>query len=94
MEYNFKDREFHMSITLNEAYFLEEILERYLDDYIENLTKEKFKDPNTDQTKAWGYYQRHRQSGLDLKKKAREMINRANSQSGTGGFVRDVGGAL
>jgi len=94
MEYNYTEREFHMSITLNEAYFLEEILERYLDDYIETLTKEKFKDPNTDQTKAWGYYQRQRQSGLDLKSKAKELIHRANSQSVTGGFVRDVGGAL
>lgn len=94
MEYNFKEREFHMSITLNEAYFLEEILERYLDDYIENLTKEKFKDPNTDQTKAWGYYQRQRQSGLTLKSKAKDLIHRASCQSGTGGFVRDVGGAL
>lgn len=94
MDYNFKEREFHMSISLQEAYFLEEILEKYLDDYVENLTKEKFKDVNTDQTKAWGYYQRHRQSGLSLKEKAKELIHRANFQSGTGSFVRDVNGAL
>ena len=67
MDYNINDREFHMSITVQEAYFLEEILERYLDDYVEDITKEKFKNPDADQTKAWGYYQRTRQAGLDLK---------------------------
>lgn len=94
MTYNINDREFHMSITVQEAYFLEEILERYLDDYVEDITKEKFKNPDTDQTKAWGYYQRTRQAGLDLKSKAKDLIHRANSGSGTGSFVRDVGGAL
>ena len=67
MTYNINEREFHMSISLHEAYFLEEMLEKHLDDYVESLTREKFKDPTTDQTKAWGYYQRQRQSGLDLK---------------------------
>lgn len=94
MTYNINEREFHMSISLNEAYFLEEMLERYLDDYVENLTKEKFKDPATDQTKAWGYYQRQRQSGLDLKAKAKDLISRANCVSGTGTHIRNVSGAL
>jgi hypothetical protein len=94
MTYNLNEREFHMSISLNEAYFLEEMLERYLDDYVENLTKEKFKDPSTDQTKAWGYYQRQRQSGLDLKTKAKDLIARANCVSGTGTHIRNVSGAL
>lgn len=94
MDYNYKEREFHMAINLQEAYFLEEILERHLDDYVENLTKEKFKDSNSDQTKAWGYYELHRKAGLSLKQKAKELIHRANSQTGTGSFVRDVNGAL
>ena len=94
MTYNINEREFHMSISLHEAYFLEEMLEKHLDDYVESLTREKFKDPTTDQTKAWGYYQRQRQSGLDLKNKAKDLIARANCVSGTGTTIRDVNGAL
>ena len=74
----------HMSITQQEAFFLQEILDRHLDDFVEEMTKEKFKNPEADQTKAWGYYQRNRQAGLDLRSKAKEVIARANSTSGTG----------
>lgn len=73
-----------MSITQQEAFFLQEILDRHLDDFVEEMTKEKFKNPEADQTKAWGYYQRNRQAGLDLRSKAKEVISRANSTSGTG----------
>ncbi len=83
-----------MSITVQEAYFLEEILDKYLDDYVEELTRNKFTDPATDQTKAWGYYQRNRQAGLDLKQKAKDVIARANCVSGTGTHIRNVSGAL
>ena len=43
---------YHMSITVQEAYLLADILDRHLDDYVEELTREKFSNPNTDQTKA------------------------------------------
>ena len=79
-----KDKLMHMSITQQEAFFLQEILDRHLDDFVEEMTKEKFKNPEADQTKAWGYYQRNRQAGLDLRSKAKEVIARANSISGTG----------
>lgn len=79
-----KDKLMHMSITQQEAFFLQEILDRHLDDFVEEMTKEKFKNPEADQTKAWGYYQRNRQAGLDLRSKAKEVISRANSTSGTG----------
>ena len=59
-----------MSITQQEAFFLQEILDRHLDDFVEEMTKEKFKNPEADQTKAWGYYQRNRQAGLDLRSKS------------------------
>ena len=59
-----KDKLMHMSITQQEAFFLQEILDRHLDDFVEEMTKEKFKNPEADQTKAWGYYQRNRQAGL------------------------------
>ena len=78
------DKLMHMSITSQEAFFLQEILDRHLDDFVEEMTKEKFKNPEADQTKAWGYYQRNRQAGLDLRSKAKEVIARANSTSGTG----------
>ena len=42
---------YHMSITVQEAYLLADILDRHLDDYVEELTREKFSNPNTDQTK-------------------------------------------
>ena len=79
-----KDKLMHMSITQQEAFFLQEILDRHLDDFVEEMTKEKFKNPEADQTKAWGYYQRNRQAGLDLRSKAKEVIARANSTSDTG----------
>ena len=78
------DKLMHMSITQQEAFFLQEILDRHLDDFVEEMTKEKFKSPEADQTKAWGYYQRNRQAALDLKAKAKEVITRANLTSGTG----------
>ena len=44
---------YHMSITVQEAYLLADILDRHLDDYVEELTREKFSNPNTDQTKPF-----------------------------------------
>jgi len=78
------DKLMHMSITLQEAFFLEQILDKHLDDFVEEITKEKFKSREADQTKAWGYYQRNRQAALKLKEKAKQVIARANSISGTG----------
>ena len=46
------DKLMHMSITQQEAFFLQEILDRHLDDFVEEMTKEKFKSPEADQTKA------------------------------------------
>ena len=45
------DKLMHMSITQQEAFFLQEILDRHLDDFVEEMTKEKFKSPEADQTK-------------------------------------------
>ena len=68
------DKLMHMSITLQEAFFLQEILDKHLDDFVEEMTKEKFKSPEADQTKAWGYYQRNRQAALDLSQKQKKLL--------------------
>ena len=55
---------YHMSITVQEAYLLADILDRHLDDYVEELTREKFSNPNTDQTKAYILQVEERRSSL------------------------------
>lgn len=81
---------YHMSISVQEAYLLQDILDRHLDDYVEELTKEKFANPNTDQTKAYTYYRTRRDAAISLKEKAAETIRRShenmsyeNPKSGT-----------
>ena len=68
---------YHMSITVQEAYLLADILDRHLDDYVEELTKEKFSNPNTDQTKAYTYYRTRRDAAVSLRQKANETIQRS-----------------
>jgi len=70
-------KEYHMSLTFAEAVFLEEILQRHLDDYVEELTKEKFQDPKTDQTKAYQFYNLHRRAAVSLLQKSKEVIDRS-----------------
>lgn len=72
-------KRYHMSLTFAEAVFLEEILQRHLDDYVEELTKEKFKDPKTDQTKAYQFYSLHRRAATSLLQKSKEVIARSSS---------------
>ena len=61
----------HMSVTKQEAQFLESILAKHLDDYVEELVRE-------DKTeKAMQHMQENRQAGLDLISKVEETIRRA-----------------
>ena len=77
---------YHMSITVQEAYLLADILDRHLDDYVEELTREKFSNPNTDQTKSYTYYRylgldndrlTRRDAAVSLRQKANETIQRS-----------------
>ena len=75
----------HMSITQQEAFFLQEILDRHLDDFVEEMTKEKFKSLEGIKQKFSGVTIKETvKQALDLKAKAKEVIARANMTSGTG----------
>jgi len=76
---------YHMAISQQEAFFLEEILSKHLDDYVEELTRDKFSNPDSDQTKVYHFYRTHREAGVSLLSKAKETIRRSTSLSGTWG---------
>ena len=76
---------YHMAISQQEAFFLEEILSKHLDDYVEELTRDKFSNPDSDQTKVYHFYRTHRDAGISLLDKAKETIRRSTSRSVTWG---------